>query len=68
MHQARGPQAAILPFVKPVQRSVPFAVYGLNVRIVGPTETAPAEGAYIAAEAENGKGYYFLTPVTPSRD
>ena len=67
MNQARGPYAATIPFVKPVPKSVPFVVYGLNVRIVGPTEAAPAEGAYIAAEAENGKGYYFLVPAESSR-
>jgi len=67
MHAARGPEPTILAFTKPAQRSVPLTIHGLSIRIVGPTETAPTEGAYAVAPAENGKGSYFLVPAEPSR-
>ena len=42
MHQARGPQSAILPFAPVVARSVPFLLNGKLFEVHGPSQHAAA--------------------------
>ena len=70
MHAARGPRRPdVLPFVAPVPPcSQPITVFGIKFKIVGPTNTPPAEGAYHVAPTLDGNAFYYLSPVDPSRD
>ena len=69
MHQARGPQAAILPFAPVVARSVPFRIAGDRYVIHGPTLTPPPPGTQLSIPANDGRMYHLVELVEPdSRD
>ena len=69
MDTARGPEPTILPFSKPVPRSVLFRIAGDRYVIHGPTETPAPPNTKLSIPTDDGRMYHLVELAEPdSRD